>query len=618
MESVGNISQSSSAETALNGNSSLSTSQSGTEFSSLFGEMSSGELIGNIFSTMQQNSLLEESCAWDYDWQDRLAENNEENFADDLDLPEDKDDEDEEKSPRRELKDFESTAKSFEPKTSEVPKATESLAFSQMQSSENLAGTVPEIPEPSVTPEPNASLESSLVEAVEPVSQAAAQTATKDAAVPGRTQGQPQERLFENTGRENTQLRQPGEAGRFAEFESGSSKPGGSSSQFAGLNQSPVQVSKTLNGGMTTAELDQLAKDLRVNQLSLNVYAKNGFLPGSQGSSVAALVQPSVYAEMEALELIGKSVELAGTLEQLSQDAGSAKNASWKIMNGENAEAEPEQQQQQQQQQSGQLPRDELGRALQQLKIAANSIMGRPGTANNLAAGINAASSGAAASSVANVAAESGSSEFESSTLFGLSGNDTAGKLSEMARRQQSAARMMNFGANARQNAEEIANQVMKMAARNLRTLEISLNPEQLGKMKLSFELQGTEAAKVSIASLNPVTRELVGECLGKLREIFAENDMDIEAEIAEYTESGDDSDYTSEQDAAEERQQQGAGAPPMMAGSAEEEDEEDELYADDEEDDDTDAEFGELESLFTEDGTPLPHHRSAGINFVV
>lgn len=576
MEILGNISQSQSGESASNGNSSSGSSLLGAEFSSLLGEVNSGQLAGNIFATMQNTGLLGGDSTWTSCLQDgtrtslmdERAQRDRLSDEDDPDADQNDDpNEDEEEQQRAEDVD------------------TERTAVSESRFAESLAATVTE------------------GSAGRGEAQPAVRAPAENPGAAGRGEGQLSEslsgKLSESLSGKESALQQSLNSSRLKE-----------SDLSLALKQSAVPSQKS--SGITTAELDQMAKDLRVNQLQLNVYAKNGFLPGSQGSTAMAVAQPSVYAGAgtEALDLISKSVELAGTLEQQVQDGGSAKSASWKITGAENGEQEPEQQQQQFQQQA----RDELGRALQQLKDAGSAFAGMRGTFTMQGGGIRAAAGSAPAAAVMNGTAEAGGSEFESSSLFTLSGKDSAGKLNESMRGQQSAAaQMMKFGGNTQQNAEEIASQVMKMAARNLRTLEISLNPEQLGKMKISFELQGTEAAKVSIASLNPVTRELVGECLGRLREIFAENDLDIEAELAEYTESGSSdggSDFASEQEAAQERQQQGAGAPPLFAGGGEEET--------DSADTDVDEEADGIMSLFDEEGITPPQHRSAGISYMV
>lgn len=88
---------------------------------------------------------------------------------------------------------------------------------------------------------------------------------------------------------------------------------------------------------------------------------------------------------------------------------------------------------------------------------------------------------------------------------------------------------------NETQDANELHERVMQMAARNLKQLAVELSPNELGKMKISISLsEDNEAVSVSLAAANPQTREILAKALPKLREILSSQHIATEASVSD------------------------------------------------------------------------------------
>ena len=88
---------------------------------------------------------------------------------------------------------------------------------------------------------------------------------------------------------------------------------------------------------------------------------------------------------------------------------------------------------------------------------------------------------------------------------------------------------------NETQDANDIHDKVMQMAARNLKQLSVELSPNELGKMKISISLsEDNEAVSVSLAAANPQTREILAKALPKLRDILASQNITTEAQVSD------------------------------------------------------------------------------------
>ncbi len=103
----------------------------------------------------------------------------------------------------------------------------------------------------------------------------------------------------------------------------------------------------------------------------------------------------------------------------------------------------------------------------------------------------------------------------------------------------KSGTATLTMSEDLRRNAEELAQKVMSMAARNMKSLNLSLNPEGLGKMRISLSEQGADGVKVNIQASNPLTRELVADSLSSLKQILSENGIESETTMSEYEEDG-------------------------------------------------------------------------------
>lgn len=71
---------------------------------------------------------------------------------------------------------------------------------------------------------------------------------------------------------------------------------------------------------------------------------------------------------------------------------------------------------------------------------------------------------------------------------------------------------------NQNQNAQNITNKVLEMAARNLQQVELELNPQNLGKMKIKIDINDAKNASVSFMVNNATTKELLSGSFDKLK----------------------------------------------------------------------------------------------------
>ncbi len=100
----------------------------------------------------------------------------------------------------------------------------------------------------------------------------------------------------------------------------------------------------------------------------------------------------------------------------------------------------------------------------------------------------------------------------------------------------ENATDLMKLSQNLKENAEAITQKVMTMASKNLKTVDLSLNPEHLGAMKISIAaVEGEDNAKITIAASNPATKEILEQGLSLLRDSLKQVNIDAKAEIADY-----------------------------------------------------------------------------------
>lgn len=98
---------------------------------------------------------------------------------------------------------------------------------------------------------------------------------------------------------------------------------------------------------------------------------------------------------------------------------------------------------------------------------------------------------------------------------------------------------LLSMSSNLKQNAQALTEKVMQMASKNLKTMDLTLNPHGLGKMKISLDV-GTadDVTKISIFASSPATKALVEQGMEALRQALRDNDINAKAEVTDYEES--------------------------------------------------------------------------------
>ncbi|MCR5085712.1 MAG: flagellar hook-length control protein FliK [Succinivibrionaceae bacterium] len=113
----------------------------------------------------------------------------------------------------------------------------------------------------------------------------------------------------------------------------------------------------------------------------------------------------------------------------------------------------------------------------------------------------------------------------------------------------------LSLSASDSENARALAEKVLSMAARNMKQMELELNPANLGKIKLSFGLDASnEATRLTIAAMNPATAELLEGALSDLKVSLARLGLELDPVVVDYQdaegegalaqEGGDGGDY--------------------------------------------------------------------------
>lgn len=95
---------------------------------------------------------------------------------------------------------------------------------------------------------------------------------------------------------------------------------------------------------------------------------------------------------------------------------------------------------------------------------------------------------------------------------------------------------LLSMSSNLKQNAQVLTEKVMQMAAKNLKTMDLTLNPHGLGKMKISLDVgSADDVTKISISASSPATKALVEQGMEALRQTLRDNDINAKAEVTEY-----------------------------------------------------------------------------------
>ncbi len=95
---------------------------------------------------------------------------------------------------------------------------------------------------------------------------------------------------------------------------------------------------------------------------------------------------------------------------------------------------------------------------------------------------------------------------------------------------------LLSMSSNLKQNAQALTEKVMQMAAKNLKTMDLTLNPHGLGKMKISLDVgSADDVTKISISASSPATKALVEQGMEALRQTLRNNDINAKTEVTEY-----------------------------------------------------------------------------------
>lgn len=142
------------------------------------------------------------------------------------------------------------------------------------------------------------------------------------------------------------------------------------------------------------------------------------------------------------------------------------------------------------------------------------------------------------------------SSSVMSSDLSQEGNSDTNQNQSFQSMLQQSAAtnkentqnqiskqfELLSMSSNLKQNAQALTEKVMQMASKNLKTMDLTLNPHGLGKMKISLDVgSADDVTKISISASSPATKALVEQGMEALRQTLRNNDINAKTEVTEY-----------------------------------------------------------------------------------
>ena len=96
------------------------------------------------------------------------------------------------------------------------------------------------------------------------------------------------------------------------------------------------------------------------------------------------------------------------------------------------------------------------------------------------------------------------------------------------------------FEGQSRENAERLRDQVLRMAARNLRKVEIALTPERLGHLKIEVEMGDSGKARVHFAVQSSEAREVLSQSMDRLRDSLAEAGISLEGHTVDQESGGE------------------------------------------------------------------------------
>ena len=97
---------------------------------------------------------------------------------------------------------------------------------------------------------------------------------------------------------------------------------------------------------------------------------------------------------------------------------------------------------------------------------------------------------------------------------------------------------LLNMSSDLKENARALAMKVMEMSSRNLKSLDLTLNPEGLGKMRIVIDATSAdEISKISISASHSGTRAMLESGIDVLKNLLESNSIFAKTEVAEYDE---------------------------------------------------------------------------------
>ncbi|MGN0903505.1 MAG: flagellar hook-length control protein FliK [Succinivibrio sp.] len=140
----------------------------------------------------------------------------------------------------------------------------------------------------------------------------------------------------------------------------------------------------------------------------------------------------------------------------------------------------------------------------------------------------------------------------------------------------QSGNDLLTLSKNLKENAEALAHKINEMAAKNIKTLNLTLNPEGMGKMKITIDATAADdVSKITIAASSTATKSLLEQGMQELRELLFNSSINAETEVESYDErqhheQGKDGDSSDER---EQNQENTEDSGTLFADAIEDED---------------------------------------------
>ncbi|MGN1281694.1 MAG: flagellar hook-length control protein FliK [Succinivibrio sp.] len=148
----------------------------------------------------------------------------------------------------------------------------------------------------------------------------------------------------------------------------------------------------------------------------------------------------------------------------------------------------------------------------------------------SIKAGINSVSAAGESSNSGGSNAQTGEHQSGFGMLMGAQNKQ------EVAGSYSKTEQLMNMSGNLKANAQALTEKVMQMAAKNQKVMHLNLNPEGMGKMKISIDCTGAdEITRISVSVSSAATRAVLDQGMDALRQSLRDNNITAQAEITEY-----------------------------------------------------------------------------------